>query len=72
MTRPWIAALAVAVTLAAPLAVSGQVGAPGAGIGEALAPTPMDASLWTDKLGYISGQQLALRATLNTIEDSSP
>ena len=72
MTRPWRTALAVAVMLAAPVAVSGQVGAPDRGIGEPLAPTPMDASPWTDNLGCVSGQQLSLRATLSTIADSSP
>ncbi len=74
MRRTWILSLLVAALCAVPFVATGQ--APPLGMepdsGAILAPSPMKAALWTNKLGYPTGEQIGVYATLDPMGDETP
>lgn len=69
MRRSWIAHLLAPVLCAVPFAAFGQDAGTDMEMDQIVAPTSMKAALWTNKLGYASGEQMSLYATLDPMGD---
>ena len=72
MRSTWIAPLLAAVLCAMPFAAFGQDAGADMEMKQIAAPTPMKAALWTNELGYATGDQMSLYATLDPMGDEIP
>ena len=71
MKRNWIGRLLAVVLCAMPFVAAAQDSAETATRNEALAPTAMKAAIWTNKLGYSTGEQMDVYLTLNPMGDTN-
>ena len=72
MRSTWIAPLLAAVLCAMRFAAFAQDAGADMEMQRIAAPTSMKAALWTDKLGYATGEQISLYATLDRMGDETP
>ena len=71
MKRTWTSRLLAAAFCATPVVATAQLTTHGMvpAAGNVLAPSPMKAVLWTDKLGYGTSDQMKVYATMDSMGD---
>ena len=72
MRRILIPGLVLAAIAAGPFVAAGQDMETMTTGGGVLAPTPAKVQIWTNKLGYVTGEQMTLRVAVDPMQDETP